>query len=74
MGSTGQQAGRLVDYFAVCGLDPSIGLQSPELSGKLTQQHKTLILSDTHSQIVQCTVYIQHTIALFWLEIWNLYL
>ena len=38
MGSTGQQAGRLVDYFAVCGLDLSTGLQPGQFSGKMFTQ------------------------------------
>ncbi|XP_033629874.1 DENN domain-containing protein 5B-like [Asterias rubens] len=43
MGSTGQQTSRFVDYFVVCGLDPSAVLQPGQFSGENTHHVHPLL-------------------------------
>ncbi|XP_022111708.1 DENN domain-containing protein 5A-like [Acanthaster planci] len=43
MGSTGQQTNRFVDYFVVCGLEPSAVLQPGQFSGENTHHVHPLL-------------------------------
>ncbi|XP_072165397.1 DENN domain-containing protein 5B-like [Diadema setosum] len=57
MGSSGQQGGRFVDYFVVCGLDPASPLELDQLAGEschvhpLHRSYKSKVLSHYPSNV-----------------------